>query len=77
MWKNKGAVQIKGSCNHFIDFEVNNEQTGRWRYTGYYGYPQRIRRVDSWNLLRELSAASSLPWCILGDFNDISSMDEK
>ncbi|XP_074322934.1 uncharacterized protein LOC141659900 [Apium graveolens] len=77
IWKNEGAVQIINSCNNFIDFEVNNEQTGRWRYTGYYGIPDRTRRVESWNMLRDLSVASVLPWCIIGDFNDIVSMDEK
>ncbi|KAL8127738.1 hypothetical protein AgCh_014603 [Apium graveolens] len=28
-------------------------------------------------LIRELSGASSLPWCIIGDFNEIMSLEEK
>ncbi|XP_074346844.1 uncharacterized protein LOC141685649 [Apium graveolens] len=77
MWKNGGAVQILQSCNNFIDFEVSHEQTGKWRYTGYYGIPQRNRRMESWNMLRQLAASSILSWCIIGDFNDIISMEEK
>lgn len=50
---------------------------GRWRYTGYYGYPEWEKRVDSWNLIRELAGRSSLPWCIIGDFNDIMTTEEK
>lgn len=25
LWKNEGGVEIKGSCNHYIDFEVSCE----------------------------------------------------
>lgn len=75
MWKNEGAVHITNSCRNFIDFELSNEHTGRWRYTGYCGFPERARRVDAWNMLRDLSVTSELPWCIVGDFNDIISME--
>ncbi|PNX68166.1 endonuclease/exonuclease/phosphatase family protein, partial [Trifolium pratense] len=50
---------------------------GNWRLTGFYGYPEGSRRRDSWNLLRQLSQRSNLPWCVIGDFNDILSSDEK
>lgn len=30
MWKNEGAVEIKGSSQHNFDFEVMIEQIGRW-----------------------------------------------
>ncbi|XP_074360553.1 uncharacterized protein LOC141700766 [Apium graveolens] len=77
LWRNNSGVQILNSCNNFIDFEVSTESVGRWRYTRYYGYPENERRVDSWNLLHELTGKSSLPWCIIGDFNDLMVMDEK
>lgn len=48
MWKNEGGVDIKGSSNHYIDFEVCCDQIGRWRYTGFYGCPERQRRRESW-----------------------------
>ena len=69
-WKGEDSVEVKGSCENFIDVEVYVEQVGRWRYTGFYGYPERQRRQESWGLLRGLSQVSSLPWCVLGDFND-------
>lgn len=55
IWKNERGVEIKGSCNHYIDFEVVCDQIGRWRYTGFYGCPERGRRQESWNLLKELA----------------------
>lgn len=75
--KNEGGVQIINSCNNFIDFEVVNDQVARWRYTGVYGYPERGRRQEAWNMLRCLAERSSLPWCIIGDFNDLMTANEK
>lgn len=77
LWKNEGGVDIKGSCNHYIDFEVAGNQVGRWRYTGFYGCPDRSRRKESWSMLKELAARSSIPWCVIGEFNDMMFMHEK
>ncbi|XP_074337776.1 uncharacterized protein LOC141674973 [Apium graveolens] len=77
LWKNPGAVEIKGSCNHYIDFEVVCDQIGRWRYTGFYGCPERYRRYESWELLRGLADESNLPWCVVGDFNEMMFAHEK
>ena len=77
MWKRECDIVIKDSCYYYIDFEVNIEQIGKWRYTGYYGCPERERRHESWDRLRDLACRSTLPWCILGDFNDIMVADEK
>lgn len=76
-WKNEGGVQKNDSCYNYIDFEVCNEQVGRWRYTGVYGYPERRKRAEAWNMIRMLSQKSALPWCIIGDFNDLMSISEK
>ncbi|KAJ6888484.1 hypothetical protein NC652_029532 [Populus alba x Populus x berolinensis] len=35
-----------------------------WRLTGFYGFPGRRRRRESWNLLRALSRRSNLPEAI-------------
>lgn len=52
LWKNEGGIMVTKSCNNFIDFEVVNENLGRWRYTGYYGFPEREKcrfmDNDSW-----------------------------
>ncbi|XP_075478725.1 uncharacterized protein LOC142519565 [Primulina tabacum] len=45
--------------------------------TGFYGFPERGKRPESWALLRSLSTQSTLPWCIIGDFNDLLSPDDK
>lgn len=53
------------------------EQIGRWRYTGFYGCPERSRRQESWDILHNLAERSNLPWCIIDDFNDIMALNEK
>jgi len=40
-------------------------------------FPERARRRDAWDLLRELRDMSSLPWCIIRDFNDLLSQQDK
>jgi len=45
--------------------------------TCYYGFLERARQRDAWDLLRALRNMSSLPWCIIGDFNDLLSQQDK
>jgi hypothetical protein len=52
--------------NH-IDTEIIEANKGKWHLTGYYGFPIGGGRRNVWNFLR----------CILGDFNDILSPQEK
>ncbi|KAM6553480.1 hypothetical protein CsatB_014242 [Cannabis sativa] len=62
---------------HHIDLEIHVPGFVHWRLTGFYGEPNRSRRHTTWNLLRELADFSPLPWCILGDFNNITTHDDK
>ena len=55
LWKNEGGITVVNSCHNFIDFEVVHDQMGRWRYTGYYGFPERGRRTKAWNMLQNLA----------------------
>lgn len=62
---------IKDEGNHFIDFEVESEHIGRWRYRNFYGCPEHGRRRESWSLLTTLATKSNLSWCVMGDYNDL------
>lgn len=48
-----------------------------WRLTYFYGFPERTRMRDSWELLKYLASKSNLPWCILGDLNDMVNETDK
>lgn len=54
LWKGENSVEIKGSSENIIDIELSVKQVGCWRYTGFNGYPERQRRHESWDLLKDL-----------------------
>ena len=43
----------------------------------FLGFPESVRRRESWSLLRSLALSSSLTWVCLGDFNDLLHSSEK
>lgn len=77
LWKKSLQCQITNYSSHFINVELTNNIIGNWRLTGFYGFPNRPRRRNSWNLLRTLASLSDLPSCIIRDFNDILFADDK
>ncbi|GAU43015.1 hypothetical protein TSUD_28340 [Trifolium subterraneum] len=76
-WKDSSKCQVVNYTRNFINLIVKDEQWGEWRLTCYYGLPERSRRRAAWDLLRELRNMSSIPWCIIGDFNDLLSHADK
>ncbi|GKV52195.1 hypothetical protein SLEP1_g58784 [Rubroshorea leprosula] len=77
MWGKDVQLHLKSYSTNHIDMEVQAVGGTKWRFTGFYGYPERHNRRKSWVLIRELAGKSSFPWLIGGDFNDILSLDEK
>ncbi|KAL9686721.1 hypothetical protein QQ045_031114 [Rhodiola kirilowii] len=69
LWKQEAEVSIRSFSFYHIDFLVSDADPVR--HTLFYGSPVASKRMLSWNLLRSLYENSQLPWCILGDFNDI------
>ena len=77
-WKDSIHCSIISFSKHHIDLEVRDILKGVWHLTGFYGCPERSHKRESWDLVCTLHENSCLPWCILGDFNDIiSAMDKK
>lgn len=77
LWKENFNCRITSYSLNYIDMEVIDDIKGVWRLTGFYGFSERDRRRDSWRLLRHLSSMSPIPWCIIGDFNYLLSIDDK
>ncbi|GAU12281.1 hypothetical protein TSUD_141890 [Trifolium subterraneum] len=61
---------------NFINLDANHPTYPKWRFIGFYRYPDSGRRRDSWDLLRTRAQENPLPWCIMGDFNDLLSNEE-
>ncbi|MCH80000.1 hypothetical protein A2U01_0000762, partial [Trifolium medium] len=77
MWKDTIKCRVLNYSRNFINLVVEEREEGEWRLTCYYGYPERGRRRQAWELLRELRDMSESPWCIIGDFNDLLSQEDK
>ncbi|KAJ9170090.1 hypothetical protein P3X46_018224 [Hevea brasiliensis] len=60
-WKENHMAKLISYSAHHIDVQVCIEGITTWHLTGFYG----------WDLLRSLKQKSTLPWCVIGDFNDI------
>nr|GME05973.1 putative late blight resistance protein homolog R1A-4 [Ipomoea batatas] len=76
--KKRKEVDVTGSASNFIDANVKTcSHSSTWRFTGFYGNPERQRRRITWSLLKQLSLASPLPWMLMGDFNDVRNPEEK
>jgi hypothetical protein len=78
LWKNSDRLEIYNYSRSHIqaivkDFEGNDH----WKLTGFYGHPEHDRRKESWALLKHLKGTPSLPWCCVGDFNEILEQAEK
>uniref|UniRef100_A0A7N2LBZ8 Endonuclease/exonuclease/phosphatase domain-containing protein n=1 Tax=Quercus lobata TaxID=97700 RepID=A0A7N2LBZ8_QUELO len=62
--------------NH-IDAIVNGGTTEAWRFTGFYEEPDASHREEAWSMLRLLHSKPHLPWCCMGDFNELLHTEEK
>ncbi|XP_019186577.1 PREDICTED: uncharacterized protein LOC109181280 [Ipomoea nil] len=71
-WKGDIDLNISSFSSNHID---SSQQV--WRFSGFYGYPNRQNRHLSWNLLRTLANQGNQPWIVMRDFNDILNPCEK
>ena len=77
LWRSDFDVTVVDSSLNFIDAVINAGKENSWQFTGFYGCPETNRHQDSWNMLKNLSSSSSLPWLCAGDFNEIAKSHEK
>ena len=75
LWRDNVDIDVQTSSPHHIDALINQNGVV-WRFTGFYGHPETSRRGESWELMRRLHALLSLPWFLIGDFNEILHCDE-
>ncbi|CAO2816198.1 unnamed protein product [Amaranthus hypochondriacus] len=76
LWKEEVNASVNSYCQNHIDLVISIEGKTAWRLTGFYGLLERAKRRESWELLKAICNSCSLPWVVLGDFNEILSNDE-
>ncbi|XP_030499797.2 uncharacterized protein LOC115715121 [Cannabis sativa] len=77
LWKVQEEVRLLQYGHNFIDAEIIQQHSTPWRLTGIYGEPNRSLRFNTWKLIHDLATLSQLPWCLIGDLNNIGSQSEK
>ena len=77
LWKKANLCSITQFSSKFIDVEVSSPNSPMWRLTEYYGFSERSRRKEAWDMIWNPGLRSSLPWCLMGDFNEILSIGDK
>ncbi|XP_074323131.1 uncharacterized protein LOC141660071 [Apium graveolens] len=76
-WQDAEKVTLLSFSKNHIDILINMGDNKEWRLIGIYGEPSRTQRFKTWELLRNLSRDANLPWCLIGDFNNVTSQDDK
>ena len=75
-WNNNLNLSILSYSFSHIDSVINPGTDNAWRLIFMYGEPVTHKRMATWNLLRRLYNQHSLPWCCMGDFNEIVKNEE-
>jgi hypothetical protein len=75
MWRKEVVIQCKGISQYYIDVVIQDGE--EWRLTGIYGEPSWDHKERTWDALRSLHNGETLPWLVLGDFNEILFHHEK
>lgn len=71
------AVELLSYSKNHIDVIITPRDGIKYRLTGMYGEPDRSKREETWSLIRNLASQHSLPWCIIGDMNNVLSQQDK
>uniref|UniRef100_A0A803PKW7 CCHC-type domain-containing protein n=1 Tax=Cannabis sativa TaxID=3483 RepID=A0A803PKW7_CANSA len=77
LWKTPFTVHLNSYNAYHIDAWINMDEDLSWRFTGFYGDPDRSQRKHSWQLLRRLAENNNGPWLCGEDFNEIRGLHEK
>ena len=75
-WNNEIKIDILGYSRYHLDVSVQEENHDAWRLTCVYGEAQTHLRYRTWDVLKNISTSSSLPWMYIGDFNEVLHSNE-
>ncbi|KAF7150605.1 hypothetical protein RHSIM_Rhsim02G0226500 [Rhododendron simsii] len=76
-WDNSMTVQVMETNFHFLLLKLVDGFYGDWLLLLIYGHPVLSRREDTWAFLCDVASKLSGPLLVMGDFNQVLSVDEK
>lgn len=78
LWFDGIELEIVNYSNYHIHAKVRNGAQGVDGFlTGFYGMPENMKTTESWDLLGRINLEPKASLCVLGDFNKITTQDEK
>lgn len=78
MWSDDITLDVVNYSSFHIHTYISDLVLGEDCFlAGFYSQPIVASRRESWNLLSRIGEDISKPQCVLGDFNEITSQDEK
>jgi hypothetical protein len=78
VWK-EDYLKVELQCKkfQFIHLQMCYSNGINWFFSPIYASPNEDNRGALWEDLKSIAASMNAPWLLAGDFNDISSEDEK
>ncbi|KAL4366975.1 hypothetical protein GQ457_05G024380 [Hibiscus cannabinus] len=76
LWNNKISVDLLSYSARHIDTIIQSDNLN-FHFSGLHGYADTNHKYKTWQLIDHLQHASSLPWLLGGDFNEIIADNEK
>ncbi|KAL4273129.1 hypothetical protein GQ457_13G019270 [Hibiscus cannabinus] len=75
------GIDVSAICSSggiSLDVKIDEgDGTDQWRFIGFHSAPKVYNSISSWNLLRSLNDIQDVPWCVMGDFNEILSVSKR
>ena len=78
LWKLESKVEVRRLSQWYIDAYIDYDNMGEvWRLTSLYDQPDTSKREETWSILESFETHNQHPWLCIGDFNKITSSNEK
>lgn len=77
LWRNKEKISLCSFNKNHIDVIVSTKEGHKYRLIGVYGEPDRSKQHETWSLIRNLAYSNSIPWCLIGDMNNVLTQRDK
>ena len=76
MWTIDFSIHEQGITKNYIDVVIESGVIN-WRFTGLYGEPEWSQKGVTWGALHSIRGDGSIPWLVMGDFNEKNFNGEK
>ena len=77
LWKANIKFWVDSFFKYHIDSVIEGGSENAWHLTGFYREPDTYHRSEGWSMLCMLGSKLTMPWCCLGDFNELLKVQDK